>query len=117
MSMSPAEVASLRHMMGLSLDAFAALLEVNPRTVRAWESGRDALSSTSEAAVWELVRRHDALVSEYLDAEVPIAIRRDMGAAIPPRGWYLSAAGRAMHEEPDLMIGWLTDSDDAAVDE
>lgn len=106
-TMSPAEVSALRHMMGLSMDAFAHLLGVNPRTVRSWESGRDMLSESSTAAVWALARRHDELVREYLEAGVPIGIERDMGDASPPRGWYLAAAGRAMLAEPDLMVGWL----------
>ena len=33
-TMGPAEVSALRHMMGLSMDAFARLLGVNQRTVR-----------------------------------------------------------------------------------
>lgn len=107
-TMSPAEVSALRHMMGLSMDAFARLLGVNPRTVRSWESGRDMLSESSTAAVWALARRHDELVREYLEAGVPIGIERDMGDASPPRGWYLAAAGRAMLAEPDLMVGWLS---------
>ena len=106
-TMSPAEVSALRHMMGLSMDAFARMLGVNPRTVRSWESGRDMLSESSTAAVWALARRHDELVREYLEAGVPIGIQRDAGAAGAPRGWYLAAAGRAMLAEPDLMVGWL----------
>lgn len=107
-TMSPAEVSALRHMMGLSMDAFARLLGVNPRTVRSWESGRDMLSESSTAAMWALARRHDDLVRRYLDAGVEIGIERDMGAdASPPRGWYLAAAGRAMVAEPGLMVGWL----------
>ena len=105
---TPAEVAALRHMMGLSQDHMARLLGVNVRTVRSWESGRDVLSESSADAVWALARRHDDLVRRYLDAGVEIGIERDMGAdASPPRGWYLAAAGRAMVAEPGLMVGWL----------
>ena len=106
--MSPAEVAALRHMLGLSLDAFARVLGVNPRTVRAWENGRDDMSETSSQAVWALARRHDELVREYANAEAVIVIDRDMPTtANPPRGWYLAAAGRAMLMAPDLMVEWL----------
>ena len=72
--MSPAEVAALRHMMGLSLDAFARMLGVHPRTVRSWESGRDMLSESSAQAVWALARRHDDLVRRYLSDAAPIGI-------------------------------------------
>ena len=105
--MTPAEVAALRHMMGLTLDAFAAMLGVHPRTVRSWESGRDELSPSSAAAVRALARRHSDLVRQYLDAGVPIGIVRDVGDAIPPRGWYLAAAGQALAVEPNLSVEWL----------
>lgn len=102
-----AGVSALRHAMGLSLDAFAHELGVHPRTVRSWESGRDGLSDASSAAVWALVRRHDALVDRMLDAGVPVAISRTLPPdASPPRGWYLAAAGRAMIEDPDLEVEW-----------
>ena len=104
---SPAEVAALRHALGLSGDQMAAMLGVNPRTVRSWESGRDGLSATAQAAVWALARRHDDLVSEMLTAEVPVVIRREQSAGdVPPRGWFLAAAGRALLEDPDVSIDW-----------
>lgn len=107
-TMSPAEVAAVRHMMGLSLDAFARMLSVHPRTVRSWESGRDLLSQSATEAVRALVRQHDELVEAYLAAGVPIGIARSMETdATPPRGWYLAAAGRALAEEPDTMVAWL----------
>lgn len=104
---SPAEVAALRHALGLSGDQMAAMLGVNPRTVRSWESGRDGLSATARAAVWALARRHDALVSDILAAEVPVEVRREQSAGdVPPRGWFLAAAGRALLEDPDVSIDW-----------
>ncbi len=63
-TMSPAEVSALRHMMGLSMDALARLLGVNPRTVRSWESAASMPSESSTAAVWALAWEHDELVRE-----------------------------------------------------
>lgn len=105
--MSAAEVAALRTALGLSQDHLARMLGVNVRTVRAWESGRHAMSESAAVAVRELVAVHTALVAEMLDADAVVSITRDAGEdALPPRGWYLAAAGRAMLTEPDLMVGW-----------
>jgi transcriptional regulator with XRE-family HTH domain len=65
-SLSPAEVSAHRHAMGLSLDQMAAMLGVNPRTVRSWESGRDRLSASSAAALLDLVGRHGELVGRMV---------------------------------------------------
>jgi transcriptional regulator with XRE-family HTH domain len=56
--------------MGLSLDQMAAMLGVNPRTVRSWESGRDRLSASSAAALLDLVGRHVELVGQMVAAGV-----------------------------------------------
>ena len=105
---SPAEVAALRHALGLSGDQMAAMLGVNPRTVRSWESGRDRLSESARVAVWDLARRHDALVDQMLAADVPIAIRREQSTGdLPPRGWFLAAAGRALLADPEVSIEWV----------
>lgn len=105
--LSPAEVAALRHAMGLSLDQMAAMLGVHPRTVRSWESGRDRTSRTSSAAIWALADRHTALVRQMVDAGVSVAIVRDQDAdEAPPRGWYLAAAGRALLAG-EVEVDWL----------
>ena len=106
-TLTPAEVAALRTTMGLSQDQLGRMLGVNVRSVRSWESGRDRVSESSADALRALVDRHEALVAEMLDADVPVAVTRNRPAdAIPPRGWYLAAAGRAMLAEPDLMVDW-----------
>lgn len=106
--LSAAEVAALRIAMGLSQVQFGAMLGVNPRTVRSWESGRDHTSPGSTAAIWSLVARHEALVAQYRDSEDVVGVVRDRSATeIPPRGWYLAAAGRAMVTDPDLMVDWV----------
>ena len=107
-TLSPAEASALRTLMGLSQDHLAAMLGVHRRTVRSWESGRDRTSPSSSAAVRALVSRHDELVAQCLDATEVIGITRDVDVdTIPPRGWYLAAAGRAMGADPDLMIEWV----------
>ena len=107
MTMAPAEVAALRTAMGLSQDQLADMLSVNVRTVRSWESGRQAVSDGSGAALLGLVERQQQLVDQMLSDGSPIAIARDTPPdATPPRGWHLAAAGRAMLTKPDLMVEW-----------
>lgn len=104
--LSAAEVAALRTSMGLSQAHLADMLGVNVRTVRSWESGRDKTSPSSSAALWGLLRRHQALTASFLEAGGVVGVSRE-AEGIPPRGWYLAAAGRAMTVEPDLMVEWV----------
>lgn len=111
--MTAAEFACWRHLLGLTLDEIADVLTnrhgepLNGRTPRAWESGRFPIPTHINAAIAALVAEHDQLVRRYLDTEEIIGIVRDKTAETPrPRGWYVAAAARALHEDPDLMIDW-----------
>lgn len=109
-NMSPAEVASLRTLTGLSQDHLAILLGRNRRVVRAWESGEYRIGPESVERLKALLDEHDRLVARMVDSEDTVVIPRrphDMY----PRGWYLAAAGRAMSYEPDLMVEYDTDVD------
>ncbi|MGN8690182.1 helix-turn-helix domain-containing protein [Segatella copri] len=103
--MSGAELAALRAVMGHSLDSLAAALQVNPRTVRSWESGRDRISDRAEGLIWGELARHDEAVERMLDAEMPIALSRGP-VGDRPRGWWAAAAGRAMLADPDIEVEW-----------
>jgi DNA-binding XRE family transcriptional regulator len=102
-----AEFAAYRHLIGLTIDELAAALRVNPRTARAWESGRDPISTWVPEELDALVLEHRALALRLADDGRPIAIRRDKTAAADkPRGWYIAAAARAMEVKPDLQVEW-----------
>ena len=109
-TMSAAEVAALRTLMGLSLDQLAEAIGRNRRVVRYWESGRYAPNAESVEALWALKARHDDLVAEMLDADAVIVPRRHPDGAMP-RGWYLAAAGRAIAEE-HVKVEWDDALDD-----
>ena len=119
-TMSAAEVAALRTLMGLSLDQLAEAIGRNRRVVRYWEAGRYAPNAESVEALWALKARHDDLVAEMLDADAMVIVPRRHDApparqnpdGVMPRGWYLAAAGRAIAEEPDLMVEWDDAPDD-----
>lgn len=106
-TLTPAEVTALRTAMGLSQAHLADMLGINVRSVRAWESGKQGMSPSSSQAVRDLLAQHLDLTAAMLDADTPVAIIRDMPAdQVPPRGWYLAAAGRAIATDPDLMVDW-----------
>ena len=111
-TMSAAEVAALRTLMGLSLDQLAEAIGRNRRVVRYWEAGRYAPNAESVEALWALKARHDDLVAEMLDADAMVIVPRRHPDGAMPRGWYLAAAGRAIAEEPDLMVEWDDALDD-----
>ena len=111
---SPAEVASLRTLMGLSQDRLADLLGRNRRVVRAWESGEYRIGPESVERLKALRDEHDKLVARMINPESTVVIPRRPHDPYP-RGWYLAAAGRAMAAAPYLIVEWddaLDDSED-----
>ena len=104
--MSPAEVAALRTLMGLSQTQLAEALDRNPRVTRAWETGEYRIGAESIDRLLDLRRLHDQLVSAMVDADAVVVIPNQPGEGDMPRGWYLAAAGRAIAMEPDLMVEW-----------
>lgn len=82
---------------------------LNPRTVRAWEAGRDLIPERISVELAALIDEHTALVERMLDSEEVVGIVRDKETAdVPrPRGWYVAAAARALLVEPDLMVDWV----------
>ena len=105
--MTAAEFAAWRHLLGLTLDELAAALAVNPRTTRAWESGRDPIPARVADELAAMDAEHRKLVAAMVAAEAPVAIHRDKRAGEHPRGWYVAAAARALTVEPDLEVDWL----------
>ena len=102
-----AELAARRHLIGVTLDELATILHVNPRTVRAWESGRDSIPARITDELAGLIDEHTELVQQMLNSERIIRIARDKTAnTLRPRGWYIAAAARAIAEQPDLMVDW-----------
>ena len=102
-----AELAARRHLIGVTLDELATILHVNPRTGRAWESGRDSIPARITDEMAALIDEHTELVQQMLNSERIIRIARDKTVATPrPRGWYIAAAARAIADQPDLMVDW-----------
>lgn len=108
--MTAAEFAAHRRLTGLTLDQLAAHMRVNPRTVRSWESGRDAVSDRIAELMASLVERHRNAARGMASAGVPIVLPRyDGSEAEFPRGWYLAAASSALLLEPEIELEWDID--------
>ena len=102
-----AELAARRHLIGVTLDELATILHVNPRTLRAWESGRDNIPARITDEMGALIDDHTELVQQMLNSERIIRIDRDKTVNTPrPRGWYVAAAARAIADQQDMMVDW-----------
>lgn len=106
--MTGAEFAAHRHLIGLTLDELADTLGVNPRTTRAWETGRDLIPARIPAELGALVAEHGRLAEQMATDGRPVGITRDKATPnARPRGWYVAAAARALVIEPDLEVEWI----------
>ena len=110
-TISPAEIASLRVLLGLSQVQLAEVIGRNPRVARAWEAGDYRCGPESITRLWALKAEHDRLTRDMLEAGSVVVLPRHPDGD-RPRSWYLAAAGRAMSYEPDLMVEYDTDVDD-----
>ena len=88
--MTAAEFAAHRRLAGLTLDQLAAHLRVNPRTVRSWESGRDAVPDRIAAELGALVDRHRR--------DARCGVLRGRGGQYPARLHHLPKAGHSQHD-------------------
>lgn len=115
--MDGGELQAVREYLGLTGEHLARLLGVNPRTVRAWESGRDliperireeveAIEAATAVAVGELVAAlsdaRDPAVAVYRSDAALHAARPDT-AHLPAR-WWRHVVIRAATEVPGVVI-------------
>lgn len=116
--MTGGELQTVREYLGLTGDALAAMLGVNPRTLRAWEAGRDPIPERVREEVEQIEADTAAAVGELVAAledmrDPAVAVYRtdaDMHAARPDAThltarWWRHVAARAAHEVPGLLIG------------
>lgn len=96
--MTAAEFAAYRRLTGLTADELAKRLQINPRTIRSYESGRDVVPEWAADEIRVLVAENARLGAQMAAAGVPVVIERS--------GWHIQAAARALLIEPDTMIHW-----------
>ncbi|MTE20227.1 DUF1870 family protein [Streptomyces sp. TRM43335] len=81
--LTPAELRTAREYLGLTGDAMAKKLGVNPRTLRSWEQGRDPIPGRIRPEIAELKTATDAAVArlvaslEGTDDDTLITYRND----------------------------------------
>ena len=106
--MSGAEFALFRYELGLSLSQVAEFLDVNPRSVRAWNADRDPVP---DGVVLEL---DDLLHAHELDVEDAVATGvLDIPYGSSEVAWWLSVAAAARRRDPSLVVKWDFESDSA----
>jgi len=117
--MPSAELQTVREYLGLTIDAMARLLHVNPRTVRSWEAGRDPIPTrireeveaieayTAEVVghvVGELNDAADAIIAVYRTNDDFARERPDLAADGFTARWWRHVVARVAHEVPGLVI-------------
>lgn len=99
--MNGAEFALLRYKLGLSLSQVADFLDVNPRTVRAWNAGRDPIPDGVLLDLDDLQLEHEIAVRKVLE-DGYIAIPYNT----PDVAWNLAVAASARRKDPDIVVTW-----------
>lgn len=115
--MDGGELQTVREYLGLTIEALAGILGVNPRTVRSWEAGRDPIPERIrvevediELSTAEAVGELAAALHDARDASVRVYRRdEDMWAARPdtahlPARWWRHVVARACEEVPGVVI-------------
>ncbi len=115
--MDPGELQTIREYLGLSGDHLAAILGVNPRTLRAWEGSRDLIPERVRLEIEDLeeytARAVDELAKALADAPDPAVRvywsdaamhRADPRTAHLPTRWWRHVVARACERVPGVEI-------------
>lgn len=115
--MDPGELQAVREYLGLTGDALAGMLNVNPVTLRRWESGRDPIPYRVRDEVEQIEAYTATAVGELVDAlrdarDVAVRVYRtdeEMHADRPdaahlPARWWRHVVMRACHEVDGVKI-------------
>lgn len=116
--MTGGELQTVREWLGLTGEALAGILGVNPRTLRAWEAGRDLIPERVRGEVEQIEAATAVAVGELVDAlhdardPAVVVYRTDDGlhAARPETAhltarWWRHVVARAATEVPGVAIG------------
>lgn len=102
---TPAELAAIRHLLGLTQADLAALLKINKFTIRDWERGRHA-PSPGPLHDLELLRREHTQAVDVLAAAAADGGVIALPSGPKPSGWYLGLGARILDRVPDAQIEW-----------
>jgi len=115
--MTGAELQVVREWLGLTIEALAGMLQVNPRTVRSWEAGRDPIPERIRTEVEQIEQLTAQAVGELVEAlrnarDPAVLVHRSdeefhtahPGRAYLPARWWRHVVARAVHEVPGVEI-------------
>lgn len=97
-NLNAAEIEAYRRAMGLTLEELGQQINANPRTIRAWEAGKQKALPIYTTAITALYNQHRAQAEALAEAGGAVEISRGDHA----RGWKLSVFTRAKDLNPDL---------------
>ena len=116
--MTGGELQTVREYLGLTGDRLAAILDVTPRTLRAWEAGKHPIPDGVREDVEQIEADTAAAVGQVVAAlgdmrDPAIAVYRtdaDLAAARPDVAhlgarWWRHVVARAVAEVPGVVIG------------
>lgn len=103
-TVTPAQIAATRRLIGLTAEQLGTQLGVNPRTIRGWEAGKYSPSETAAQALLALHAEHDAELTTMLAAAQNGPIEIPTGPK--DRSWYLALAARLLDRQPEAQIDW-----------
>lgn len=117
-----AELRAARELLGITSDHLAKVLRVNPRTVRSWEQGRDAIPGRIRPELADIKESADEAVRNLVDAlaadaDTLITYRNDeeYKAAHPDGGWsaawHRQVAQRAA-DQAGVRLDYADDGED-----
>lgn len=107
-SMTAAQIAATRALLGLSQTDFSRALGVTRVAVAGWEAGKFRAVPGVVADIQALRDEHDQLVKDLESSPRPVVIPRE---GTRPRSWYLAAAARLIDRQPDTVIEWEPEED------
>lgn len=99
--------AALRHLTGMSTEELAGELDVNPRTIRAWSTGRDPIPERIEEEMTAILTQQDEVAAEIISSGRPVILPDNTpGHAGKPSGWWLGVAARVLTADPKRPVRW-----------
>ncbi len=104
-SMTGAEIAATRHMLGLSQAELADALGVGRHAVKDWESGRFTARPGVAVDLVSLRGQHDT-ETDRLATGAADGVLIELPRGPRPAGWYLALGARVLDRVPDAMLEW-----------
>lgn len=104
-SMTAAEIAATRHLLGLTRRELGDACGVSEQAVKQWERGSSVAYESRITAILALRDEHDREAA-HLIAGARDGIPIGLPDGPRPRGWYLALGARVLDAERDAMIEW-----------